>query len=217
MEMDYHRTAHHIDEIINGLDEIYVFNNSDCSIKDFIKKEDILKNLNLVYDISKRGLFPQGISNTNITRLLNLITSLLNDLSLEERIPVSLFLDNLLPENMTIGTDKIFLVNWESVLPDKPMLFDLFSYIFRHNEGFENPDVYRLIKEIKRIRKNQVLTLLFKKYNINFDTHLKLYLIYRSVDEVFALLNKRISRPEENLRFYLWYEFAEKLIHIEGI
>lgn len=210
-ELDYHLTSHSLDKIILGLNDLIPAFKNEMTTREFLQKENlftILKVLNLAVE---KKLIPRGLSHTNLSNMLNMNLSLLNNIDLEYKIIVSLATRAISPENLLLSDNRVILYNWASSTFNLPLLFDLFNYLFLYVENFENPEPEMLIKKINRIRNSGILNGVIDKYGIDFFLNLKLYIIHRSVLETSAIIDKPLVRPEINIKILFWIETAQSL------
>lgn len=212
-ELDYYQTSRHLDQIISGFNELTGVYQNEIKINEFLRKENLLALLNIIQLSHEQNLLPKGLSPSVINSLLDVLLNLLNSLDLNATITVSIAPGAISPDNMTFSNHRVVLFNWAFSTFNLPVLSDLFAYLFIHIESFENPDPEILVKKINKIKNSGILDSLISQYRLDFDLYLKLFIIRRAILETSAILDKKVIRPEINLKIILWIDTAEKLLN----
>ena len=207
-EMDYYRSARNIHKIIKGVSELYQNFNSITTISEFFNKENIWLYFKLVKLTSEQKLLPRGLSQSNFDRLINVLLKIVATIDLQTKIPLSFANNQLIPKNMIQTGNRIVLLNWEYAEYELPLLFDIFAYLFIHIEGFENPESDNLLKEIRNMKADKTIKEITENYHVDFDLHLKLFILYHVSKDIGIVLNQKVVRPEINLKHLLWTETA---------
>lgn len=82
------------------------------------------------------------------------------------------------PWNMYVGKEKLHIYDWEMSQNDFPLLFDFYHYFFQKGILIDQNDFQKINQIINTQLKNEKAQKILKSYQIDNETHLKLYLLY---------------------------------------
>jgi hypothetical protein len=205
---DYYKVKKLIyNRFLIGIKEYYSKFNSTNSVKKILKGEKIISLMQDIENRIRQRQLPKGISLINLGNLYKKLITIINEIDIERQIPVSLNNNNLNPDYIGYSPEKIYFLNWENAKFDHPLLFDLFEYNFVHIEEWENPQSHFLVNDIEALKDHDEIQSLIATYNLDFELHLKLYLLIRLSNELSAIISKKVIYPETNLKIFFWLEF----------
>lgn len=93
-------------------------------------------------------------------------------------IPIAYSHGDFTPWNMYVGKDRIYLYDWELASIHRPMLFDLFHFIFQSHVLMKRNSFKVISESINNMRRHTAVRKLIGKYDIDFDLHYRLYLLF---------------------------------------
>jgi hypothetical protein len=195
----------------------YIFKTLDThQINKILKEEGITETFFFIKNKIEKNVFPQGLSVVQLLKVFKIMVSWLDEINVEKTIPVSLVNMDLVPENIGISKTSISFLNWEKSNFKSPVLFDLFNYFFSYVESLETTDSEILINNIELLSGSEEVLNLINKYQLDFDLHLKLFMLIRFAPVLSGLLAKQVVPPEISLKLFIWADFSEKYFTINN-
>ncbi|MEA3496632.1 MAG: hypothetical protein U9R42_11410 [Bacteroidota bacterium] len=191
--------------------ECYEHYMSKISVKEFLKKEKTLTIIGLIKLKIAKKKYPAGLGFMNFIKVVNGLSSILQELDFSIKLTTSLSNNLLVPHNIGCSEDKICFYNWNNAKRKKVILLDILDYIFKYLESFDKIEYSDLQDEINVLLENEIVKQFLSKNNIDFYLHLKIYLLDRLPAELVLLLNKKAIQPEANFKIYFWKELLSKL------
>ena len=96
----------------------------------------------------------------------------------------------LLPWNMYLTKDKICLYDWELASIHRPILFDLFHFVFQTHILIKKSSFKVISEAIEQMRQHPSVRKFIGKYDIDFDLHYQLYLLFNCAYYIKLFLNQ---------------------------
>ncbi len=110
-------------------------------------------------------------------------------------LPIAYSHGDFTPWNMYLGKDQLYIYDWELASLHRPMLFDLFHFIFQSHVLIKRSSFKVISEAINQMRRHPAVRKLIGKYDIDFDLHYQLYLLLNCAYYVRLFINqKRIHK-----------------------
>ncbi|MFK8104688.1 MAG: hypothetical protein AB8G15_19345 [Saprospiraceae bacterium] len=181
-------------------------------------KREILRNLETWKELeaSVRGLQAiEKIENNLPPQKLRYLTRLchnqLQSIPPTERLSVGMAHGDFTPWNMYQSAEKLLVYDWEMSQMEMPLFFDVFHYIFQKGILIERKTQIAIEEEIEAIMEGGVLKDLQGTYQVNWQLHYALYLIFI----VSYYLPKYAIQPRLHLQVHWllehWTQALEKI------
>ena len=141
-----------------------------------------LNRLQIYHDIEEwiNNIMSRDVVNdidaTKCKRLAQQLLYLLKGMEVDEMIPVAFAHGDFTPWNMYLAENSLHLFDWELSQKEMPLLMDSFHYIFQKHILIQRAplkDIKSQIAQLELKAKDMIV-----QYNISFDLHYKLYLLY---------------------------------------
>ena len=104
----------------------------------------------------------------------------LDFINIKDQVLCSLSHGDFTPWNMYIFKEKVYAFDWELASTDKPVLFDLFHFIFQSKTLLGNNSYNQFKKEIINLNKNRILKNFCNNNNVNLNRNYLFYLLFIS-------------------------------------
>ena len=92
-------------------------------------------------------------------------------------IPIAYSHGDFTPWNMYLSKDRLCLYDWELASIHRPILFDLFHFIFQSHVLIKRSSFKVISEAVEKMRQDPSVRKLIGKYDIDFDLHYQLYLL----------------------------------------
>lgn len=110
-------------------------------------------------------------------------------------LPIAYSHGDFTPWNMYLDKDRLYVYDWELASLHRPMLFDLFHFIFQTHVLIRRSSFQEIIAAIRKMRKHPSVRRLIGKYDIDFDLHYQLYLFFNCAYYIkLYIIQKRIHK-----------------------
>jgi hypothetical protein len=190
---------------ILAIEEIYNIKGYHiCSIKNssFIKE-----NHTHFINVNK---IPVVNSNEVIEALYALIKEHISIIKNED-IKMCLAHGDFTPWNMYISEKKLYLYDWELSHNSMPMLYDFFHYIFQESILVDNANYEDIKLQLENIKQNTNFNLILKKYDLDFDLYLKIYILSVSIYYLPKYMMQENIFEQAYRSINMWHHFLTDL------
>ena len=92
-------------------------------------------------------------------------------------IPIAYSHGDFTPWNMYLSKERLYLYDWELASIHRPILFDLFHYIFQSHVLIKRSSFKVIAEAVQQMRLHPSVRKLIGKYDIDFDLQYQLYLL----------------------------------------
>ena len=145
---------------------------------DEIKNSYEFKNLfNSFKNLKSRNKF---LNSKQLSSFSELALKNLEFINTKDQVLCSLSHGDFTPWNMYICKEKVYAFDWELASTDKPVLFDLFHFIFQSKTLLGNKSYNQFKKEIINLNKNSILKNFCNNNNVNLNSNYLFYLLFIS-------------------------------------
>ena len=146
-----------------------------------------------------------------IRQLIGKMYELSQQLDEQLEIPIAYSHGDFTPWNMYLSRDRLYLYDWEMASLYRPMLFDLFHFIFQTHVLIKKSP-YKIITEaITEMRQEPAVRKLIGKYDIDFDLHYQLYLLINCAYYVRLYISQKRLHKQAFWLVDAWLEAFKEL------
>lgn len=121
-----------------------------------------------------------GMDQQVVNRIIHLMDVLYLNLQTELAIPVGFAYNDFTAGNLYARNGKLGVYDLEKAEPELPLLYDLFQYVFDEAIRSNRLNNFDLKKKIEDIRLDTNVEKICQQYQIFFELHLQLYLLYHA-------------------------------------
>lgn len=115
---------------------------------------------------------------TKVRQLIGKLYEVSQQFDEETNLAIAYSHGDFTPWNMFLGKDRIHLFDWEMAALHRPMLYDLFHFIFQSQVVIKRNNFRKVAEAVDNMRKHPAVRKLIGKYDIDFDLHYQLYLLF---------------------------------------
>ena len=153
------------------------------------------------------------LNKTDCTALAESLSTLLSTCDEDTMIPNATAHGDFTPWNMYITQDTLHLFDWELSKKEMPLLLDGFHFIFQ-NHILINRSSYNEIKENVKLFETSVMEL-SQQYQIDFNLHFRLYLIYNISYYLPLYMQQENLHPQVFWLLDIWKEAVKQTIRTQ--
>ncbi len=140
----------------------------------------------------------------------------LDFINIKDQVLCSLSHGDFTPWNMYIFKEKVYAFDWELASTDKPVLFDLFHFIFQSKTLLGNNSYNQFKKEIINLNKNSILKNFCENNNVNLNRNYLFYLLFISSYYLQLYLNQEKIHIQAYWLFDNWNSAFKDFLDNKG-
>lgn len=112
-----------------------------------------------------------------VESLVTALVQLKNQLPSNLTIPMAMAHGDFTPWNMFTAADHLAIYDWEMTIPQAPLLYDIFHFVFQSTVMLKNGSWDMIKSKLAALAHSTAIKKLTAPYSINFQLHLQLYLL----------------------------------------
>lgn len=164
-------------------------------------------------DLKSRNKF---LDSKKLSSFSELALKNLEFINTNDQVLCSLSHGDFTPWNMYICKEKVFAFDWELASIGKPVLFDLFHFIFQSKTLLGNKSYNLFKKEIINLNKNSTLKNFCENNNVNLNKNYLFYLLFVSSYYLELYLNQEKIHTQAFWLFDNWNSAFKDFLDNEG-
>lgn len=196
---------------IQALQELYEAQLGVAQVGNILNDNSYINTIKAFKLILAENLQPNGLSRKHLEDISIDLILLMNRMNAKEPVYTSIYHGNFIAENCLKKDNKLYINNFEQTSTDKPLLFDLFHYVFHQVEQKPIPLMGELDDTMKFLFKNKSLMTLIEKRGINFKLNLALFHIHHIITQIERFLKQRYINPNVNFTLQFYKQALERM------
>jgi len=181
---------------------------------DDIKNSYEFKNLFNAFTNFKLG--NNFLNSKQLSAFSELALKNLEFINTSDQVLCSLSHGDFTPWNMYICKEKVYAFDWELASTNKPVLFDLFHFIFQSKTLLGNKSYNQFKKEITNLNKNSILKNFCEDKKVNLNKNYLFYLLFISSYYLELYLNQEKIHIQAYWLFDNWNSAFKDFLDNEG-
>lgn len=191
-------------KIYLAIDDYYQAFLEQKTIREIFKKDTMIDRLSTIHRSIKQRNLPSGISPLNITEIYREMSNLLNQLPVEEKIPVSLAHNDFTEWNISTVNDMPAILDWEEAGFGEPLLTDIYEFLIHKEEQEDQPSLDHFLRSYQAHRKDPGFLQCCEKYKIKPLLNFKIFILLRFTRLMVSYVSKNTLPYQLNFKLYFW-------------
>lgn len=126
-------------------------------------------------------------------------------------LPIAYSHGDFTPWNMYLAEDRLCVYDWELASLHRPMLYDFFHFIFQTHILIKRSSFKVISEAVNEMKQHPAIRKLIGKYDIDFDLHYQLYLLFNCSYYIKLYVNQKRMHEQAHWLIDCWLEAFQDL------